>query len=81
MSANLFKKVDSSDYITYKKRTVMANTAPTNPVKTNGKQYNRNFTFVPTLTDASANCLLQAHSQELKQDYTSGLTYINGVCP
>jgi hypothetical protein len=90
MSAQLFKKVDSSDYTTYKKRTtiakeyVNANTVNMlNPMKMNGKRYNKNFRSVPTLvnttTDAS-NCLLQAKSYELKQDYLNGVSYIKVVC-
>ena len=50
MSANLFKKVSSSDYINYKKRMAIAGeyakaATPNNlnPVKTNGSQYNENF--------------------------------------
>jgi hypothetical protein len=90
MSAKLFKKVDSSDYTTYKKRTtiakeyVNANTVNTlNPMKMNGKRYNKNFRSVPTIvnptTDAS-NCLLQAKNYELKQDYLDGVDYIKVVC-
>lgn len=85
MSAPLFKKVNSSDYINYKKRTAIAgeysSTTNTNPVKSNGLQYNRNFIFVPTLisTDLS-NCLIQTKSYELKQDYNSGVNYIQVVC-
>ena len=83
MSAHLFKKVNSSDYITYKKRTAIAaeyaSDQNTNPVKTNGVQYNRNFNFIPTITDLS-NCLIQAQSYELKQDYTNGFNFIQSVC-
>ena len=77
MSAPLFKKVNSSDYISYKKRAAIAGeysrATNTNPVKNNGLQYNQNFNFIPTSisTDIS-NCLLQAKSYELKQDYTYG---------
>jgi uncharacterized repeat protein (TIGR02543 family) len=94
MSSPLFKKVDSSDYISYKKRAVIAeeyrNVTQTNlnPIKKNGKKYNDNFIFVPTLntptTDIS-NCLLQAKSYELKQNYTYGsknYTYLSSrYCP
>ena len=90
MSAPLFKKVDAGDYITYKKRSVIAGEyrnaiAPNlNPIKINGKQYNENFKFVPTtpvlnITDIS-NCLLQSKSYELKQNYTYGVSYIDKVC-
>jgi hypothetical protein len=85
----LFKKVDSGDYINYKKRTAIAgeyakaNPANINPVKMNGKQYNKNFTFIPTLntptTDIS-NCLIYAQSYALKQDYTFGANYLYKVC-
>ena len=90
MSANLLKKGDSSDYITLKKRQVIAHeyvNANTlnelNPIKMNGKRYNKNFRSVPTIitptTDAS-NCLLQAKSYELKQDYLNGVSYIKVIC-
>jgi hypothetical protein len=82
----LFKKVDSGDYINYKKRTAIAGEyakADINPVKTNGKQYNQNFTFIPTRntprTDIS-NCLIHAQSYALKQDYTFGVNYLVKVC-
>lgn len=90
MSSKLFKKVDSSDYITYKKRLAIASEyakADTpnelNPIKSTGYQYNQNFKFVPTFntptTDAS-NCLLQAKNYDLKLDYTSGMTDLKIVC-
>jgi hypothetical protein len=90
MSSKLFKKVDSSDYITYKKRQAIASEyvqADTpnelNPLKPNGYYYNENFRFVPTfntiLTDAS-NCLLQAKNYDLKLDYTSGIADLKVVC-
>ena len=90
MSARLLKKVDSSDYITYKKRLAIAgeyakaNTPnKLNPLKPNGFRYNENFRFVPTIntptTDAS-NCLLQAKNYDLKLDYTSGIADLQVVC-
>jgi len=87
MSANLFKTVNSSDYISYKKSTAIAGeyarAKNTNPIKMNGNQYNQNFTFLPTLntprTDIS-NCLIYTQSYELKQNYTNGFNYINIVC-
>ena len=85
MSAPLFKKVNSSDYINYKKRTAIAGeyakATNTNPVKSNGLQYNWNFNFIPTLisTDLS-NCLVQTKSYELLKDYTNGVNYIQNVC-
>ena len=84
MSANLFKKVNSSDYISYKKRTAIAGeyatSIVTNPVKTNGLQYNRNFTFIPSLGQDLSNCLIQAQSYELKNNYINGFNYIQVVC-
>jgi hypothetical protein len=90
MSSKLFKKVDSSDYISYKKRLAIASEyaqADTlnelNPLKPNGYHYNQNFRFVPTFntptTDAS-NCLLQAKNYDLKLDYTSGIADLKVVC-
>lgn len=84
MSANLFKKVNSSDYISYKKRTAIAGeyatSTVTNPAKNNGIKYNKNFTFIPSLGQDLSNCLIQAQSYELKQDYTNGFNYIQDVC-
>ena len=81
MSSVLFKKVDSSDYITAKRQMAIANeftkTQNTNPVKTNGKTYNKNFVFIPTLTNDLSNCLIESHSFELLQDYTTGKKYID----
>jgi hypothetical protein len=90
MSSKLFKKVDSGDYITYKKRLAIASeyakagtVNDLNPKKKNGVRYNKNYIFVPTIpgptTDAS-NCLLNAKSYELKQDYTNGISDINVIC-
>ena len=88
MSANLFKKVSSSDYIAYKKRMAIAGeyakaTTPNdlNPVKTNGNQYNRNFKFIPTTISADlSNCLINSNSYQALQDYTVGLNYIKMTC-
>ena len=84
MSANLFKKVNSSDYISYKKRTAIAGeyaaVVNTNPVKTNGVQYNKNFIFIPSLSQDLSNCLIQAQSYELKHNYTNGFNFIQDVC-
>jgi hypothetical protein len=73
--SKLFKKADSSDYISYKKRVAIASTAPSI------LQNNQNFTFIPTtqITDLS-NCLIQAQNHELLTDYTSGLNYIELRC-
>lgn len=87
MSAPLFKKVDAGDYITYKKRIAIAgeyaHVTPTNPVKTNGKQYNQNYTFVPIKPEPTvdiSNCLLNAQNYELLKDYTNGVSYLRVVC-
>ena len=88
MSTNLFKKVDSSDYINYKKRMAIAGeyakaATPNNlnPVKTNGSQYNENFKFIPTTNTADvSNCLIHAQNYESLQDYTFGLNYLNVTC-
>jgi hypothetical protein len=85
MSAKLFKKVNSSDYISYKKRSTIvgeyANALNTNPVKTNGKQYNQNFMFVSTQPASDiSNCLLYSQNYELKQNYTSGENNIQEIC-
>ena len=80
----LFNKLNSSDYISYKKRTAIAEeyekVAVTNPVKTNGNQYNQNFKFLSATNRDISNCLIQAQSYELKQDYTSGVNYIHVIC-
>jgi hypothetical protein len=86
MSANLFKKVGSSDYINYKKRVAIAgeyaNTPNAlNPVKTNGSQYNSNFKFIPTTIRADvSNCLINSQNYEALQDYKFGLNYLNVTC-
>ena len=84
MSAKLFKKVNSSDYISYKKRTAIAGeyarVQNTNPAKTNGIQYNQNLIFIPSASQDISNCLIQAQSYELKQDYTNGFNFIQYVC-
>jgi hypothetical protein len=84
VNAPLFQKVNSSDYISYKKRITIAGeyekVADTNPVKMNGSQYNKNFKFLSAMTPDISNCLIQAQSYELKQDYTSGVDYIHIVC-
>jgi hypothetical protein len=86
MSTNLFKKVDSSDYINYKKRMAIAGEyaratpANLNPVKTNGSQYNSNFKFIPTIIADTSNCLIHSQNYESLQDYTFGLNYLNVTC-
>jgi len=88
MSANLFKKVCSSDYINYRKRVAIAGeyknastTNDLNPVKTNGSQYNKILKFIPTTISADAsNCLINSQNYEVLQDYKFGLNYINVTC-
>jgi hypothetical protein len=84
MSSSNLKKVDSSNYITLKRQLVIYNEKPSNtsaaiPIKKNGQMYNRNFKFIPTLTDGS-NCLIYARNYELFQDYSSGKKYLDNVC-
>ena len=83
-SSPLFIKADASDYITAKRQMAIAgeylNTNNTNPVKTNGKTYNRNFKFVPTANLDLSNCLIDASSFALMNDYTTGKGYINQKC-
>ena len=90
MSSKLFKKVDSSDYIRYKKQIAIsaeyskANTPEDlNPIKMNGAKYNKNFEFLPTTTttptDAS-NCLVNSKSYELERNYKNGLKYMKIIC-
>jgi len=87
-TSNLFKKVDSSDYIAFKKQLAIskeystANTSESlNPVKNNGVKYNSNFNFIPstTMTDAS-NCLVNSKSYELERDYKNGAKYMKVIC-
>jgi hypothetical protein len=84
LSSPLFTKADSSDYITAKRQMVIAseylNTNNTNPVKKNGKTYNKNFKFVPTKTLDLSNCLIESKSYELLQSYTTGKGYIDQKC-
>ena len=83
-SSTPFKKADASDYITAKRQMAIAseylNTNITNPVKSNGSTYNKNFKFVPTTTLDLSNCLIDSASYELLQSYTTGKEYINAMC-
>ena len=80
-SSTLFKKADSSDYITAKRQMAIAgeymNTNNTNPVKTNGSTYNKNFKFVPTKAVDLSNCLIEAASFRLMNDYKKGVSLSN----
>jgi hypothetical protein len=89
-TSKLFKKVDSSDYITAKRRMTISkeyikanDLTQFNPVKNNGFVYNKNFSFLPTIstpiTDAS-NCLVNAASFELLDNYNFGQSYIKQIC-
>jgi hypothetical protein len=75
---SLFKKVDSSDYITFKKQSAISieNSAP---IKNNGLKYNRNFSFIPASIDASS-CLVYAQSYDLKNDYITGQENTKIIC-
>ena len=81
----LFKKVDSSDYITAKRRMTISkeyiksnNAAQFNPLKNNGFKYNKNYTFIPTQN--GTNCLISSKSFELLDNYNVGTTYLNQQC-
>mgnify|MGYP003979001891 FL=1 len=87
-TSNLFKKVDSSDYIALKRQIAISSeyskaNAPEdlNPVKNNGVKNNKNFNFIPTtiMTDAS-NCLVNSKSYELERDYKNGVKYMKVIC-
>jgi hypothetical protein len=81
-SAALFKKVDSSDYITAKRRMTIARENLKTPIP---NKKNDNYKFIPT-TGASvaaldaSNCLVQAKSFDLLQDYTVGAEYVKQQC-
>lgn len=74
----LFKKVDSSDYITFKKQAAISQETSA-PIKKNGLKYNRNFTFIPASIDAS-NCLIRAQSYDLMNNYTTGQDNTKIIC-
>jgi hypothetical protein len=82
MSAKLFTKVSSSDYINYKKKMTIALTNPSQ-AKTDGTKYNKSLKFAASLAvpqlDASF-CLIYAENYEAKQDYTDGVKYIRTIC-
>ena len=84
MSSALFKKADSSDYITAKRQMTIANeflnTNNTAPKKINGKTYNNNFKFIPTKANDLSNCLIEAASYSLLSDYTTGKGYVKKLC-
>lgn len=82
MSASLFKKVNSSDYINYKKKITIALTNPSQ-AKADGTKYNQSLKFAASLAvpqlDASF-CLIYAENYETKHDYTDGVKYIRTIC-
>lgn len=75
---SLFKKVDSSDYITFKKQSAISKETSA-PIKNNGLKYNRNFNFIPASIDASS-CLVYAQSYDLMNDYTTGQDNTKTIC-
>jgi len=80
-SFTLFKKADSSDYITAKRQMAIAgeymNTNNTNPVKKNRSTYNKNFKFIQTKAVDLSNCLIESKSYELLQSYKKGVSLSN----
>ena len=78
----LFKKVDSSDYITAKRRMTIAR-ENLKVIIPNIK--NDNYKFIPTTGGAvgaldASNCLVQAKSFDLLQDYNVGAEYVKQQC-
>ena len=82
--SNIFKKADSSDYITAKRQITIANeflnTNNTSPIKANGKKYNKNFKFIPNKANDLSNCLIESASFTLLSDYNTGKGYVNKLC-
>lgn len=76
---SLFKKVDSSDYISFKRQEAIS-TEKTALLKKNGSMYNTNFTFVPINADPTSSCLVNAKSYDLKQDYKTGQNNTTILC-
>jgi hypothetical protein len=80
-------RVDSSDYISARKRNIIyselkqnAKTLQTvNPVKTNGKTYNKNFFILLNKncnpTSCPGGCLAHVKNYELFNDFNQGKTY------
>ena len=75
----LFKKVDSGDYITYKKQAAIS-AETTTPVKKNGLVYNKNFTFTPIRNNTEQPCVSSAKSYDLLNDYTTGQNNTTIIC-
>lgn len=78
-TSKLFNKVDSSDYITAKRRMTIAK-ENLNISIPNVK--NNNYTFIPTTAAAidASHCLIQAKSFDLLQDYIVGTDYVQQQC-
>jgi hypothetical protein len=67
--SNIFKKVDSSDYIKAKKQMTIYTNANTAPIT-------NNFKFIPNTN----NCLINALNYDLLNDYIGGEKYVNQKC-
>jgi hypothetical protein len=81
-TSKIFIKVDSSDYITAKRRMTIARENLNKPIP-NIK--NDNYKFIPTTRGAvealdASNCLVQAKSFDLLQDYNVGTEYVKQQC-
>ena len=78
-TSKLFNKVDSSDYITAKRRMTIAK-ENLNISIPNVK--NNNYTFIQTTAAAidASHCLIQAKSFDLLQDYIVGTDYVQQQC-
>ena len=77
-TSKIFIKVDSSDYITAKRRMTIARENLKKPIP---NKKNDNYKFIPTTKSAvgaldASNCLVQAKSFDLLQDYNVGADYI-----
>ena len=82
-SSLLFKRVDSSNYITAKRQLTIYNSTPaSNTLKTNGLMYNNNFQFnqAPAAVIDASNCLIASQNYDLRQAYSNGKTYSALVC-
>ena len=79
---SLFKKVNSSDYITFKRQSAISSEISA-PVKNNGQVYNKNFKFIPVNVNATvdaSSCLVAAKSYDLMNDYTTGQKNTAIIC-
>ncbi len=78
-TSSLFKKVDSGDYIAFKKQAAIS-AETTTPVKKNGLLYNKNFTFLPIINNANTSCIASAKTYDLLNDYKTGQKNTNIIC-